>query len=513
MGITRIKITNYRGIETLEADVPPAGAIIVGDNGQGKTTVVKAIQAALTAQDIGADAIRLGADKAEILVDLNNVAVRRAITRKTSSLIVTNGDGFKASAPQTFLRELLGTSDLDPIALFTLKPKERRAKILEALPVTVTVEQLRQWVPKIPDSFDVSGHGVEVVERVHKKVYEQRTAANAAAKAAKAEADASQKTYEGVAAIGPDELPDVAAAEKVYHETGKAYSALIARADEHKRSLARTEASRAKIEELNTKAFELCKSSDPIPNELIEKQQSIVDALATEADALQTKYLAKKEELRAARDLLEEFEDRTEAALEAFQEAEKLTTQARELESAISQASVAPVSDEELAEAQEVASFAAVAMDAAKADALRFAKTQEAKAVAEAATKKLLAAELEAKRLDGIVKALADAPSQLISQCEGIPGLTIDGDNILLDGVSIDSLCGAEKIRLAVEIARRANAKSKILVVDELERLSAKNLLVFIREATRDGWQLIGTRVTDGGVVVEAIDSVDQAAE
>ena len=66
MGITRIKITNYRGIEALDSEVPPAGALICGDNGQGKTTVLNAIQAALTAQDIGPDAVRLGADKAEI---------------------------------------------------------------------------------------------------------------------------------------------------------------------------------------------------------------------------------------------------------------------------------------------------------------------------------------------------------------------------------------------------------------------------------------------------------------
>ena len=66
MGITRIKITNYRGIEALDSEVPPAGALICGDNGQGKTTVLNAIQAALTAQDIGPDAVLLGADKAEI---------------------------------------------------------------------------------------------------------------------------------------------------------------------------------------------------------------------------------------------------------------------------------------------------------------------------------------------------------------------------------------------------------------------------------------------------------------
>ena len=58
------------------------------------------------------------------------------------------------------------------------------------------------------------------------------------------------------------------------------------------------------------------------------------------------------------------------------------------------------------------------------------------------------------------------APAELLAQCDGIPGLSLDGDDILLDGVRLDSLCGAEQVRFCVEVARRANAKSKILVVD-----------------------------------------------
>lgn len=61
--------------------------------------------------------------------------------------------------------------------------------ILAALPVSVTIEQLREWVPTIPANFDVSGHGLEVVERVREIAYNQRTKANTAAKDARGEAD------------------------------------------------------------------------------------------------------------------------------------------------------------------------------------------------------------------------------------------------------------------------------------------------------------------------------------
>lgn len=505
MGITRIRITNYRGIEALDSEIPPAGALICGDNGQGKTTVLKAIQAALTAQDIGPDAVRLGADKAEILVDLDSVSVRRAITKKGSQLAVTNADGFKASAPQTFLRDMLGASSLDPIALFTLKPKERRVRILEAMPIKVTIEQVRRWVPKVPDNYDVSGHGLEVIDRIHKKAYEQRTAANAAAKAAKAEAEAAHKTWHDAASNAPSEAPDVAKVEKAFAESNALYAALEARAQEHKRATERSAATMAKIAELRDKAASARAGAVDVSVDEFVKWREIIDRCHARVRELEVELRYAQQNLEDARGALNELESKRNAFACAMSDAAKFEGQAKELESAIAQASVEPVSNEELAEAQEAASFASIAMDAEKADALRFIKAQEAKGIAEAAAKKLADAEAEAARLDGIVKALADAPAQLFQQCDGIPGLSLEGDDVFLDGVAIDSLCGAEKIRLAVEIARRANAKSKILVVDELERLSVKNLEVFVREATRDGWQLLGTRVTDGQVVIEAI--------
>ncbi len=139
MKITRLQITSYRGVAAFSADIPPAGAIVKGGNARGKTSIIKAIRAALAAQDVAADAIRIGEDRAEILVDLDDVSVRQVITPKASNLTVERG-GMKASKPRTYLTELLGSSPLDPLDLFLAKPKERRAQILAALPAKVTVE-------------------------------------------------------------------------------------------------------------------------------------------------------------------------------------------------------------------------------------------------------------------------------------------------------------------------------------------------------------------------------------
>jgi hypothetical protein len=92
----------------------------------------------------------------------------------------------------------------------------------------------------------------------------------------------------------------------------------------------------------------------------------------------------------------------------------------------------------------------------------------------------------------------------LLAAADGIKGLSIDGDDIYLDGVSLDQLSGQERLFFAIEIARRTNAKSKLLCVDGIEVLDAEHRKVFIERATAGGYQLIATRVVDAGGAPEA---------
>jgi hypothetical protein len=65
-----------------------------------------------------------------------------------------------------------------------------------------------------------------------------------------------------------------------------------------------------------------------------------------------------------------------------------------------------------------------------------------------------------------------------------------------------------------VEIKKRANGRSKFIIVDGLERIDADQHDAFVEEATRGGWQLIGTRVERGELVIERLQPEKaQAAE
>lgn len=505
MKIRRIEIHNYRGIEERAVDVSPHGAIAKGRNGGGKTTLLKAVHAALLARDVGPDAIRHGADRAEILVDTDDVSVRRVITAKGQRLDVQR-DGMAAKSPQTFLTELLGTSSLDPMDLLTLRGKERRAKVLSALPVTVTVEQLRQWVPTLKEDYDCSGHGLEVIGKLRAQAYERRTEANKTAKTARDEANRA------VAAVGApvDGAPSLADTQAVLARCEAAKARLEARADEARKAEARTADIRTRVARLRADAkATLAAIEREVPAFELDaaklKLSEATEARKAAEEALR-KAIAAEE---SASDDLADLEDQARQHQSAFNKAKALETQAAELESAISAAAVPAPEQAELDAAAQALAQARAALD--QAQAAEAWRTRKAKA--DECLAKATEAEAEADRLDAMVHALTnDAPAALLAASDGIPGLSLDGDEILLDGVRLDALCGAEQVRFCVEVARRANSKSRILVVDGLERLDPEQFDVFVREATRDDYQLLATRVDRGDVVIEAIEPELEAA-
>ena len=117
-------------------------------------------------------------------------------------------------------------------------------------------------------------------------------------------------------------------------------------------------------------------------------------------------------------------------------------------------------------------------------------------------------AQKTADALDAIVTTLTvAAPAELMARTEGIKGLTFTDDGSLaLDGVVLDLLSGQEAIDFCVRVAKRAHPKCKLLTADKLEQLDPESLEAFVKMATADRWQLIGTRVEAGEMVIELLE-------
>jgi hypothetical protein len=254
--ITRIEATDVCCFRTFAMDVSPSGALIEGGNAKGKTSVLNMLVAALVEKGASKDMIRKGAEKGEILVRIDDLFVKRVMhggDKYRSTLRITDEKGRIVPEPAAFLKNLLGLSPLDPIELFLETDKgKRRAKILSAIPCTVTEEQLAAWVPEGTDLIalvgegaygcaDVSGHGLEVIERARKALYGRRTEANRLTKERQTALDQAiaheRAMHDALSAHRsenalPDKAPDLDAAQRLLDESKRAVIAL----DEQKRS-------------------------------------------------------------------------------------------------------------------------------------------------------------------------------------------------------------------------------------------------------------------------------------
>lgn len=101
--------------------------IIGGENGEGKTSVLKSILMAIGgSKEIPEEPVRRGEKAAIIVADLGEIIITRSFKQDgTSTLEVKSKDGARYSSPQKMLDTLVGKVSFDPVAFLTLKPDQQ----------------------------------------------------------------------------------------------------------------------------------------------------------------------------------------------------------------------------------------------------------------------------------------------------------------------------------------------------------------------------------------------------
>lgn len=135
MKIKAIHVRDFKGIKDIQLDsLDPTLVVITGRNAQGKSSLLDAIVSGLSGKAGTPDVpIRKGADKAEIIIDLGEIQVKKRITRDGKTyLTVENRDGTTRKSPQAVLDTLYNRATFDPVAFTGMAPKEQ-SKILRTL--------------------------------------------------------------------------------------------------------------------------------------------------------------------------------------------------------------------------------------------------------------------------------------------------------------------------------------------------------------------------------------------
>ncbi len=187
MRVQKLRISNVLGIEELEIE-PGSVTVAEGKNGVGKTSLIEALRSVIGGGHDGS-LVRNGADVGEIVLILDDgTEIRKRITRERSSVSVKNGEGFEVKGPQSFITKLADALSFDPAAFLRADPKRQVELFLEALPIELREDDVFEAIGdviEVPDSA-LRGHPLDVLSGLHKRVYDERTGLNRAAKEKKA---------------------------------------------------------------------------------------------------------------------------------------------------------------------------------------------------------------------------------------------------------------------------------------------------------------------------------------
>ena len=134
MKIVRLEAENFKRL--VAVNINPDGTVcqITGRNGQGKSSVLDAIQAAFGGAKLSPEQpIRNGAAGAKIVVDTDEIRVTRKWTAKGGdSLVVESKEGLRFPSPQAMLDKLNSNLAFDPLA-FSRMPAKQQAEMLREL--------------------------------------------------------------------------------------------------------------------------------------------------------------------------------------------------------------------------------------------------------------------------------------------------------------------------------------------------------------------------------------------
>lgn len=144
--IIRLESTNYKRLKAvlIEPDKDGNLVIVAGKNGQGKTSILDSITAALGGVNAKTTPkpIRDGEERAEIVLETEDLVVTRRFTASGSTLTVKSPDGAVYPKGQAKLDDLLGKLSLDPLAFTQLSDRDQLATLLDLVELPFDPDKL-----------------------------------------------------------------------------------------------------------------------------------------------------------------------------------------------------------------------------------------------------------------------------------------------------------------------------------------------------------------------------------
>jgi hypothetical protein len=474
--------------------VPSRGlTLFAGKNEQGKTAILRAIQAVFNGCN-DPDVIRFGADRAQIMINLDNgYKIKWALNRdgKQTRDVFLNEDGDKKAKPAEYLKGILGNHSFDPIGLLTAK--DRSKYLMEAFPAPKVTKEMLQRAgvgDDVINKLNLEKDGFSVLKEAETIHYVQRTAINAT-KTQKAGAykEALSKLPEN---YQPDDvdlsicLGNIEALEKKKTEAETV--------KEH------IERSRVLVEGLKTKIAADQTYLATYPS--IERTEEAIRGWREEVSAHKAEIEVLEGQIATKKALLEECQNAIQNASDTLKDQSDIRERIKNNTETLQTIEITEVPDTDAIQ---------VLLDGEYETKKILTAAKEHYSIwlnaGQTIKPELEDAEAKARTLTSIIDFLRnDLPAELTKGARiPIEGLRIEGDKVYIGQKSIDLLSGEEGVTVSLQILRETNkdAPLKLFCVDGWEKLDEEHIESFRQQIKDDEFQFFGTLVTQGNSIPE----------
>lgn len=208
LNVVGIDLKNVLGIQ--ELSIKPDGNIIEisGGNGQGKTSILEGVKAALGLSE-HSSLIRNGEKKAEIVLDLGDMLIKKTYTASGAKVdvqgrVMGTDELTSLGKPAAILKNLINPNAVDPVRLLTARPKELLDHVLQAIPMKVSADRMSVITGR--DYAQNDNHALAVIGAEVKDFTEKRRDTNRDLKSANTTIEQLEGTITDEADI--DDLKD-----------------------------------------------------------------------------------------------------------------------------------------------------------------------------------------------------------------------------------------------------------------------------------------------------------------
>ncbi len=181
--VSYIGIKNIMGITELEIE-PGKITQINGKNGQGKTSVLKALRSAIGG---GHDATLLknGEDEGEVVVVFESgERIEKKIGRDKSDMTFKDSNGERVPRGASLLKDITDMIGINPVRLLDANNKDRTRYLLDAIEIKTPFKEIEAVTGQKMNHEDIR-HAMQVIDGEIERFYEYRATINRYGKAKK----------------------------------------------------------------------------------------------------------------------------------------------------------------------------------------------------------------------------------------------------------------------------------------------------------------------------------------